>query len=279
MALDARKSGQVNIGDLIVNRLGFGAMRITGSGIWGEPADHDGAIAVLRRAAELGVDFFDTADAYGPEVSENLICEALYPYDGLVIATKGGLTRQGPGIWTPDGSPQHLRQALEGSLERLKLKTIDLYQFHRPDPKVLFEDSIRALVELQEESKIRHIGLSNVTVDQIKAAQSMTDIVSVQNRYNAGASTASEEVLKYCQSQGIAFIPYFPIGGDGTSLDMLEGAAKKHNVTVRQIALAWLLAHSPVMLPIPGTSSIEHLEENIAAVDIKLDDEDLAELG
>jgi aryl-alcohol dehydrogenase-like predicted oxidoreductase len=279
MALDASKSGQVNIGDLIVNRLGFGAMRITGSGIWGEPADHDGAIAVLKRAAELGVDFFDTADAYGPEVSENLICEALYPYDGLVIATKGGLTRQGPGIWTPDGSPQHLRQALEGSLERLKLKTIDLYQFHRPDPKVPFEDSIRALVELQEEGKIRHIGLSNVTVDQIKAAQSMTDIVSVQNRYNAGASTASEEVLKYCQSQGIAFIPYFPIGGDGTSLDMLEGAAKKHNVTVRQIALAWLLAHSPVMLPIPGTSSIEHLEENIAAVDIKLDDEDLAELG
>jgi aryl-alcohol dehydrogenase-like predicted oxidoreductase len=279
MALDARKSGQVNIGDLIVNRLGFGAMRITGSGIWGEPADHDGAIAVLRRAAELGVDFFDTADAYGPEVSENLICEALYPYDGLVIATKGGLTRQGPGIWTPDGSPQHLRQALEGSLERLKLKTIDLYQFHRPDPKVLFEDSIRALVELQEESKIRHIGLSNVTVDQIKAARSMTDIVSVQNRYNAGASAVSEEVLQYCQSQGIAFIPYFPIGGDGTSLDMLEGVAKKHNVTVRQIALAWLLAHSPVMLPIPGTSSIEHLEENIAAVDIKLDDEDLAELG
>ena len=279
MTLNAGKSGQVNISDLIVNRLGFGAMRITGSGIWGEPTDHEGAVAVLRRAAELGVDFFDTADAYGPEVSENLICEALYPYDGLVIATKGGLTRQGPGIWTPDGSPKHLRQALEGSLKRLKLKTIDLYQFHRPDPKVPFEDSIRALVELQEEGKIRHIGLSNVTVEQIKSAQSMTDIVSVQNRYNAGASAASEEVLKYCQSQGIAFIPYFPIGGDGTNLDMLEGVAKKHNSTVRQIALAWLLAHSPVMLPIPGTSSIEHLEENIAAADIKLDDEDLAELG
>jgi len=279
MVLNAGKSGQVSLGDLSVNRLGFGAMRITGSGIWGEPADHDGAIAVLRRAAELGVDFFDTADAYGPEVSENLICEALYPYDGLVIATKGGLTRQGPGIWTPDGSPKHLRQALEGSLKRLKLKTIDLYQFHRPDPKVPFEDSIRALVELQEEGKIRHIGLSNVTVEQIKSAQSMTDIVSVQNRYNAGASAASEEVLKYCQSQGIAFIPYFPIGGDGTNLDMLEGVAKKHNATVRQIALAWLLAHSPVMLPIPGTCSIEHLEENIAAADIKLDDEDLAELG
>ena len=279
MTLNAGKSGQVNISDLIVNRLGFGAMRITGSGIWGEPTDHEGAVAVLRRAAELGVDFFDTADAYGPEVSENLICEALYPYDGLVIATKGGLTRQGPGIWTPDGSPKHLRQALEGSLKRLKLKTIDLYQFHRPDPKVPFEDSIRALVELQEEGKIRHIGLSNVTVEQIKSAQSMTDIVSVQNRYNAGASAASEEVLKYCQSQGIAFIPYFPIGGDGTNLDMLEGVAKKHNATVRQIALAWLLAHSPVMLPIPGTSSIEHLEENIAAADIKLDDEDLAELG
>jgi len=279
MTLNASKSGQVSIGDLIVNRLGFGAMRITGSGIWGEPTDHEGAVAVLRRAAELGVDFFDTADAYGPEVSENLICEALYPYDGLVIATKGGLTRQGPGIWTPDGSPKHLRQALEGSLKRLKLKTIDLYQFHRPDPKVPFEDSIRALVELQEEGKIRHIGLSNVTVEQIKSAQSMTDIVSVQNRYNAGASAASEEVLKYCQSQGIAFIPYFPIGGDGTNLDMLEGVAKKHNSTVRQIALAWLLAHSPVMLPIPGTSSIEHLEENIAAADIKLDDEDLAELG
>lgn len=279
MTLNAGNSGQVSLGDLIVNRLGFGAMRITGSGIWGEPADHDGAVAVLRRAAELGVDFFDTADAYGPEVSENLICEALYPYDGLVIATKGGLTRQGPGIWTPDGSPQHLREALDASLTRLKLKTIDLYQFHRPDPKVPFEDSIKALVELQAEGKIRHIGLSNVTVDQIKTAQSMTDIVSVQNRYNVGISAASEDVLQYCQSQGIAFIPYFPIGGDGTNLDMLEGIAKKHNATVRQIALAWLLAHSPVMLPIPGTSSIEHLEENIAAADIKLDEEDLSELG
>ena len=279
MALDAGKSGRVDIGDLIVNRLGFGAMRITGSGIWGEPANHDGAIAVLKRAADLGVDFFDTADAYGPEVSENLICEALYPYDGLVIATKGGLTRQGPGIWTPDGSPAHLRDAVEGSLRRLKLKTIDLYQFHRPDPKVPFEESIQALVEIQKEGKIRHLGLSNVTVDQIKVAQSMTDIVSVQNRYNIGISAASEDVLQYCQSQGIAFIPYFPIGGDGTNLDMLEGVAKKHNATVRQIALAWLLAHSPVMLPIPGTSSIEHLEENIAAADIKLDEQDLAELG
>ncbi len=279
MALDAGKSGRVDIGDLIVNRLGFGAMRITGSGIWGEPANHDGAIAVLKRAADLGVDFFDTADAYGPEVSENLICEALYPYDGLVIATKGGLTRQGPGIWTPDGSPAHLREAVEGSLRRLKLKTIDLYQFHRPDPKVPFEESIQALVEIQKEGKIRHLGLSNVTVDQIKVAQSMTDIVSVQNRYNIGISAASEDVLQYCQSQGIAFIPYFPIGGDGTNLDMLEGVAKKHNATVRQIALAWLLAHSPVMLPIPGTSSIEHLEENIAAADIKLDEQDLAELG
>jgi aryl-alcohol dehydrogenase-like predicted oxidoreductase len=279
MALNADQSGQVQIGDLMVNRLGFGAMRVTGSGIWGEPADHEGAVAVLRRAAELGVDFFDTADAYGPEVSENLICEALYPYEGLVIATKGGLTRQGPGIWTPDGSPGHLREALEGSLKRLKLKTIDLYQFHRPDPKVPFEDSVRALVELQQSGKIRHLGLSNVTVDQIKIAQTMTDIVSVQNRYNAGASEASEEVLQYCQSQGIAFIPYFPIGGDGTNLDMLGGVASKHNATVRQIALAWLLTHSPAMLPIPGTSSIEHLEENIAAAGIKLDDEDLVELG
>jgi aryl-alcohol dehydrogenase-like predicted oxidoreductase len=269
----------VKIGDLMVNRLGFGAMRVTGSGIWGEPADHEGAVAVLKRAAELGVDFFDTADAYGPEVSENLICEALYPYEGLVIATKGGLTRQGPGIWTPDGSPEHLREALEGSLKRLKLKTIDLYQFHRPDPKVPFEDSIKTLVELQKAGKIRHLGLSNVTVDQIKTAQTMTDIVSVQNRYNAGASANSEEVLQYCQSQGIAFIPYFPIGGDGTNLDMLEGVAKKHHATVRQIALAWLLTHSPVMLPIPGTSSIGHLEENIASTDIKLDKEDMDELG
>lgn len=279
MTANAAKSGQVKLGDLVVNRLGFGAMRITGQGVWGEPRDHDEAIAVLKRAVELGVNFIDTADAYGPEVSENLIREALHPYDGIVIATKGGLTRQGPGIWTPDGSPEHLREALEASLKRLDVDVIDVYQFHRPDPKVPFETSLQALIDLKSEGKIKHIGLSNVSLEQLKKARDMTEIVSVQNRYNAGASEDSEEVLAYCTENSIAFIPYFPIGGDGTSLAKLESVATKHGVGVRQVALAWLLAHSPVMLPIPGTGSVAHLEENIAAVDIELDDEDLAKIG
>ncbi len=279
MTANAAQSGQVKVGTLTVNRLGFGAMRITGEGIWGEPRDHDEAIAVLKRAVELGVTFIDTADAYGPDVSENLIHEALYPYDGIVIATKGGLTRQGPGIWTPDGSPEHLRAALEGSLTRLGVGAIDLYQFHRPDPNVPFETSVQTLIDLKNEGKIKNIGLSNVTLEQLKQAQTMTDIASVQNRYNAGASETSEAILHYCTEQDIAFIPYFPIGGDGTSLEKLQAIADKHHADVRQIALAWLFAHSPVMLPIPGTGSISHLEANIAAVEITLDADDLAQLG
>ena len=278
MAADAAKSGQVKFGDLTVNRLGFGGMRITGEGIWGEPKDHDESIRVLKRAAELGVNFFDTADAYGPEVSENLIKEALYPYEGLVIATKGGLTRGGPGQWTPDGRPEHLREALEGSLKRLGVDVIDLYQFHRPDPKVPFEDSVQALIDLKKDGKIKQIGLSNVSLDQLKRAREMTDIVSVQNRYNA-TDTGSEDVLEYCTEHQIAFIPYFPIGGNGADLASLESVAAKHQSDVRQIALAWLLAKSPVMLPIPGTSSVKHLESNIAAVDITLDEDDLAQLS
>jgi len=279
MTANAAKSGQLTIGNFTVNRLGFGAMRITGEGVWGEPRDHDEAIAVLKRAVELGINFIDTADAYGPEVSENLIHEALFPYEELVIATKGGLTRQGPGVWTPDASPEHLREALEASLKRLEVDSIDLYQLHRPDPKVPFEASVKTLIELKEEGKIKNIGLSNVTLEQLKQAQTMTEIVSVQNRYNAASSETSEEILQYCGEQGIAFIPYFPIGGDGTDFNKLQAVADKHNVGVRQIALAWLLAHSPVMLPIPGTSSVAHLEENLDALDIVLDAEDLAELS
>jgi aryl-alcohol dehydrogenase-like predicted oxidoreductase len=275
---NAADAGQVKLGEFRVNRLGFGAMRITGEGIWGEPKDRNQAIKVLERAAELGVDFFDTADSYGPEVSENLIREALHPYENVVIATKGGLTRGGPGQWTPDGRPEHLREALDGSLKRLGVDTIDLYQFHRPDPKVPFEKSIRTLMDLQKEGKIKHIGVSNVSLDQLKQALDMTDIVSVQNRYNA-TDTGSEDVLRYCTERQIAFIPFFPIGGHEADLSALEKIAAKHDATTRQVALAWLLAKSPVMLPIPGTSSIEHLESNIAAVGLKLDDEDLAQLS
>jgi pyridoxine 4-dehydrogenase len=275
--MDITKSGTVRLGDITVNRLGFGAMRITGEGVWGEPKDHDGAIAVLRRAVELGVNFIDTADAYGPEVSENLIREALYPYDGVTIATKGGLTRSGPNEWNPDGSPAHLREAIQGSLKRLGIDRIDVYQFHRPDPNVPFEESIKALVDLQNEGKIRHLGLSNVTVDQLKKAQEMTQIVSVQNRYNIGDAEDSAPVLDYCTEHNIAFIPWFPVGGGG-DISRLQSVADRHNASVHQIALAWLLAKSPIMLPIPGTSSVAHLEENIAAATIELSDADLAEL-
>jgi pyridoxine 4-dehydrogenase len=276
---NAKDSGQVKVGSFTVNRLGYGAMRITGEGIWGEPEDHDTAIAVLKKAVELGVNFIDTADAYGPEVSENLIKEALYPYDGVVIATKGGLTRQGPGIWTPDGSPDHLREALDSSLERLGVEAIDVYQFHSPDPNIPFEDSVKTLVELKETGKIKNLGLSNVNLEQLKQAMDMTEIVSVQNRYNVFEASDSEEVLNFCTENGIAFIPYFPIGGNGTSMDKLEAVAEKHSATIHQIALAWLLNKSPVMLPIPGTGSVQHLEQNVAAVDIKLDQDDLDTIG
>jgi pyridoxine 4-dehydrogenase len=273
---DANASGQVRIGDFVVNRLGFGAMRITGEGVWGPPENHDEAIKVLKRAVELGVDFIDTADAYGPEVSENLIKEALHPYEGLVIATKGGLLRSGPGVWTSDCSPDHLRLALEGSLTRLGVDSIDLYQLHKPDPNVTLEDSIKTLVELKMAGKIKNIGISNVTLAQLQQAVQMTPIASVQNRYNVFESDESDDVLNFCTENQIAFIPYFPIGGKGnTSMDGLKTVADKHDVTIHQIALAWLLQRSPVMLPIPGTSSVKHLEENIAAVDIKLDEDDL----
>jgi aryl-alcohol dehydrogenase-like predicted oxidoreductase len=267
------------LGDKTINRLGYGAMRITGEGIWGEPADHDNAVKVLKRAVELGVNFIDTADAYGPKVSENLIREALYPYDGLVIATKGGLTRGGPGIWTPDGSPGHLREALSASLERLGLEQIELYQFHRPDPKVPFEDSVGALVELRQQGKIKHLGLSNVTTVQLKIALDMTPIVSVQNNYSV-LNRDSEDVLRLCEEKGVMFIPYFPIGGNtgGLNEQVLQSVADKHGATVRQIGLAWLLQHSPVMVPIPGTANVTHLEENMRAVEITLDDQDIERL-
>lgn len=276
--MEISKAGTVTLGDIVVNRMGFGAMRITGQGVWGEPEDHDGALAVLTRAVELGVNFIDTADAYGPEVSENLIREALSPYEGITIATKGGLTRSGPDQWSPDGTPTHLREALEASLKRLGLERIDVYQFHRPDPNVPFEESIEALVNLKNEGKIRHLGLSNVTVAQLESARSMTEIVSVQNRYNITDAQESAAVLEYCTHNSIAFIPWFPVGGGG-DLTALTAVAKKHGATPHQIALAWLLAKSPIMLPIPGTKSIDHLEENIAAAAIVLSEEDMAELG
>ena len=275
---NAHSSGQIIIGEFNVNRLGYGAMRITGDGVWGPPKDLDAAKAVLKRAVELGVNFIDTADAYGPNVSEELIHDALYPYDGVVIATKGGLTRQGPGIWTPDGSPEHLREALEGSLKRLGVEAIDVYQLHTVDPKVAMESSLQTLIDLKQAGKIKHIGLSNVSLDQLKAARELTDIVSVQNSYNI-AATGSEAVLQYCADHGLAFIPYFPVGGDGTDLSAVQDVADKHSASVHQIALAWLLAHSPATLPIPGTTSLSHLEANIAAGEIELDEEDMTTLS
>lgn len=277
--LSAAAAGTIQIGNSTVNRMGFGAMRITGEGIWGEPKDHNEAILVLKRAVELGVNFIDTADAYGPEVSENLIAEALKPYDGLVIATKGGLTRSGPGIWTPDGSPEHLREACDSSLKRLGVEAIDLYQFHRPDPKVPFETSVETIAGLKKEGKVKNVGLSNVTVGQIKAAQKIVPIVSVQNRYNF-AEREHEDVLEYCEQNNIAFIPYFPIGGsDGISeqaQELLTSIGLKYHASARQVALAWLLQHSPITLPIPGTSSVEHLEENVHAATIELSAEEMS---
>lgn len=259
-------------GDLTVNRLGFGAMRITGEGIWGWPADRNKALKVLRRAVELGVNLIDTADAYGPETSELLIAEALHPYPkGLVIATKGGLTRPGPGQWVPNGWPKHLKQAVDGSLKRLRLDWIDLYQLHTVDRKVPMEQSLSALKEMQDAGKIRHVGLSNVSTQEIERARKILPIVSVQNEYNIQDRT-SEKVLVYCEKESLGFVPWFPIGG-GRGLkpeNALETAAKNHGVSVIQVALAWLLQRSPVMLPIPGTSSIAHLEENVAAAKIKL---------
>ncbi len=273
---NAAEAGTIDVGgDLTVNRLGFGAMRITGDGIWGEPPDREKAKAALRRAVELGVNFIDTADSYGPEVSETLIAETLYPYpDDLVIATKGGLVRPGPGRWEPDGRPEHLRQACEGSLRRLKLDRIPLYQFHRPDPKVPIAESIAALVLLKNEGKIRHIGVSNVTEDQLRAAEEVTPIVSIQNRYNV-ADRKSEPLVDLCEQEELAFLPWAPIQ-DADRVPAVTEAASRHGVSVRQIVLAWLLARSPQILPIPGSGSPEHVEENIVAAGIKLDQGEVA---
>jgi len=270
----AAAAGTIDIGgDLTVNRLGFGAMRITGDGIWGEPADAGRAKAALRRAVALGVTFIDTADSYGPDVSERLIAEALYPYpDELVIATKGGLVRPGPGQWNPDGRPEHLRQVLEGSLTRLRLERIDLYQFHRPDPKVPVAESIGALAELKEQGKIRHIGVSNFDESQLREAQQVTPVVSVQNRYNIG-DRSSESMVDLCEQESLVFFPWAPIV-DVDALVPVRTAAERHGVRPRQIALAWLLARSPQILPIPGTGSPEHVEENIQAASIELTSEE-----
>jgi len=280
-APSAANAGTVGFGDLTVNRLGFGAMRITGDGIWGEPKDREEAKRVLRRLLELDVNLIDTADSYGPEVSERLIGETLAPYKaGLVIATKGGYVRTGPNQWKPNGKPEHLRSALEGSLKRLKLERIDVYQLHNAaDPTVPLADSIGELAIMQSEGKIRHIGVSNFSVAQLTEARSLVKVVSVQNRYNLG-DRASEAVLKECEKLGIPFIPWAPLGksnSDATSA--LENVARRHNATTGQIAIASLLAHSPVMLPIPGTSKVKHLEENIAAAGIELTEQDRKELS
>jgi pyridoxine 4-dehydrogenase len=263
-------------GDLTVNRLGFGAMRVTGEGIWGWPPDRANALKVLRRATDLGVDLIDTADAYGPDTSELLIAEALHPYPkGVVIATKGGLTRPGPGEWVPNCRPEHLKQAVEGSLKRLRLERIDLYQLHTVDPKVPIEESVGALKQMQDAGKIRLIGLSNVDPEEITRARKIVPIVSVQNRYNI-EDRKSENVLVYCEKENLGFLPWFPIGGGGglKPENPLNTTAEAHGVSVYQVALAWLLARSPVMLPIPGTSSLAHLEENVAAAKLKLTPEE-----
>jgi pyridoxine 4-dehydrogenase len=285
----AEASGWLTIGgDLKVRRLGFGAMRITGDGIWGTPANKPEALAVLRRTLELGINLIDTADSYGPNVSESLIAEALYPYPPeLVIATKGGLLRTGPGQWPMDGRPEHLREALEGSLQRLRLDRIDIYQFHRPDPKVPFEDSIGELARLQAEGKIRHIGISNVTVGELARAQKIVPIVSVQNHYNLARRQSermdfaqTEEMIDVCARQGIAFIPWTPLttGELAKPGEVVDTIAKRHQAQPAQVAIAWLLHRSPTILPIPGTSTVKHLEENALGATLKLTQEEFVRI-
>jgi pyridoxine 4-dehydrogenase len=273
--LSASVAGDVLLGGQIsVHRLGFGAMRLTGEGIWGPPKDRKGALAVLRRAVDLDINFIDTADSYGPHINEELIAEALFPYPaGLVIATKGGWNRPGPNQWTHDATPSHLRKAVEGSLRRLRLDRIDVYQLHIPDPVVSFEASVETLAQLRNEGKIRLIALSNVTQEHIERARKIVPIVSVQNRYSF-ADREWDYVVDYCERNEIAFIPWFPLGAGKVAGDMLNRIALAHHASPTQVALAWLLRRSPLMLPIPGTSSIAHLEENIAAASLRLADED-----
>ena len=279
-SISAGMAGEVSLGgELSVNRLGFGAMRLTGEGIWGPPKDRAAAVAVLRRAVELDVNFIDTADSYGPYVSEELIAEALFPYPpGLVIATKGGWNRPGPDQWTHDATPSHIRKAVEGSLWRLRLDCIDVYQLHIPDPVVSFDASVETLAELRNEGKVRLVALSNVTKEHIERARKIVPIVSVQNRYSF-ADREWDYVVQYCQQNGIAFNPWFPLGAGKVAGEVLNRIAGAHEVNPTQIALAWLLRRSPIMLPIPGTSSIEHLEQNVAAASLRLTGEEFEELS
>jgi pyridoxine 4-dehydrogenase len=278
----ASAAGELTLGgDLTVRRMGFGAMRLTGDGIWGDPPDPGAARALLRRAVELDVNLIDTADSYGPEVSERLIREALHPYpEDVVVATKAGLLRDGPGQWRRDARPERLKEACEQSLRRLRLERIDLYQLHAVDPEVPLADSVGALAELREEGKVRHVGLSNVDGEQLASAREIVPVVSVQNRYSV-TSRDSEEVLKTCERDGLGFIPWFPLdtGSLATGDGRLEEIARAHDATPAQVALAWLVGHSKVMLPIPGTGSLEHLEENVAAAALRLSDEELASLA
>jgi len=278
--LSASLAGDVSLGgEIYLHRLGFGAMRLTGEGIWGPPKDRKGALAVLRRAVELDVNFIDTADSYGPHVSEELIAEALFPYPGgLVIATKGGWNRPGPNQWTHDATPSHLRKAVEGSLKRLRLDRIDVYQLHIPDPVVSLEASVETLAQLRNEGKIRLVALSNVTQEHIERARKIVPIVSVQNRYSF-ADREWDYVVDYCERNGIAFIPWFPLGAGRVAGEALNRIAQAHHASPTQVALAWLLRRSPIVLPIPGTSSIAHLEENVAAVSVRLTDDDYQELS
>jgi aryl-alcohol dehydrogenase-like predicted oxidoreductase len=278
--ISASTAGKVSLGGgLSVNRLGFGAMRLTGEGIWGPPKDRKGALDVLRRAVELDVNFIDTADSYGPHVSEELIAEALFPYPkGLVIATKGGWNRPGPNQWTHDATPSHLRKAVEGSLKRLRLDRIDVYQLHIPDPVVSFDASVETLAQLRNEGKIRLVALSNVTQEHIERARKIVPIVSVQNRYSF-ADREWDYVVEYCQRNGLAFIPWFPLGAGKVAGELLNRIAETHAASVTQIALAWLLRRSPMMLPIPGTSSLEHLEQNVASASLRLTENEFEELS
>ena len=278
--MSANFAGMIDLGgEFSVNRLGFGAMRLTGEGIWGPPKDRQAALAVLRRAVELGVNFIDTADSYGPNVSEELIAEALFPYPaGLVIATKGGWNRPGPNQWTHDATPAHLRNAVEGSLKRLRLERIDVYQLHIPDQGVRFEDSVGTLARLKEEGKIRLVALSNVTQEHIERARKIVPIVSVQNRYSF-ADREWDYVVDYCEGNGIAFIPWFPLGAGRVAGQILEQVTRAHQATPHQVALAWLLKRSPMVLPIPGTSSVKHLEENVAGASLSLTTEEYEALS